>query len=79
MQEKILNIKIISKASKNEIIKDNDNEIIKIKVTSLPVNNEANKKIIKILSKEYKTGKSNIEIIKGKNNKNKIIKILFKK
>lgn len=77
MKEEIIEIKITTRANKNEIIRDEKNKIIKIKVCSLPIDGQANKEIIKLISKEYKTAKSNIEIIKGLKNKNKKIKIVY--
>lgn len=77
MKEEIIEIKIITRANKNEIIKDEQNKIIKIKITTLPIDGQANKKIIELLSYEYKTAKTNIEIIKGLKNKNKKIKIIY--
>jgi uncharacterized protein (TIGR00251 family) len=77
MKEEIIEIKITTGANKNEIIRDEKNKIIKIKVCTLPIDGQANKEIIKLISKEYKTAKSNIEIIKGLKNKNKKIKIVY--
>lgn len=77
MKEEIIEIKIITRANKNEIIKDEQNKIIKIKITTLPIDGQANKKIIELLSHEYRTAKNNIEITKGLKNKNKKIKIIY--
>lgn len=82
--------KVITRASKNQILgitnlnqlkfdfdNSEDVELLKIKVylTAIPVNNKANKKLIELLSKELKISKSNIKIIKGEKNKEKIIAI----
>ena len=70
----IIKIKISPNASKNEIIKtDND---IKIKITAQPIENKANKALVEFLSKQFKIAKSNIEIVKGETSKEKTI--LFK-
>ncbi|OGH86333.1 MAG: YggU family protein [Candidatus Magasanikbacteria bacterium RIFOXYC12_FULL_33_11] len=69
-----LNIKVIPKSSLNKIIKLSDTEL-KVKLTSPPVDGEANKKLIEILSKEYKVAKSKIKIVKGETSKNKVVEI----
>lgn len=70
----IVKLKISPNASKNEIIKT-ENEI-KIKITAQPIENKANKALIEFLSKQLKIAKSNIEIIKGETSKEKTL--LFK-
>ena len=69
-----IKLKISPNASKNEIIK-NQNEL-KIKITAQPIENKANKTLIEFLSKKFKIAKSNIEIVKGKTSKEKTL--LFK-
>ena len=69
-----VHLKISPNASKNEIIKSN--EEIKIKLTAQPIDGKANKALIEFLSKEFKIPKTSIEIIKGQTNKDKTI--LFK-
>lgn len=69
-----LNIKVIPKSSLNKITKCADGSL-KIKITSPPVDGEANKKLIEILSKEYKVAKSKIRILKGETGKNKVVEI----
>ena len=70
----IIKLKISPNASKNEIIKK-DGEI-KGKVTAQPIENKANKALIKFLSKKLKVAKTNIEIVKGETSKEKTL--LFK-
>lgn len=69
-----IKLKISPNASKNEIIK-NQNEL-KIKITAQPIENKANKTLIEFLSKKFKIAKSNIEIVKGETSKEKTL--LFK-
>ena len=70
----IIKLKISPNASKNEIIKKD--EEIKVKITAQPIENKANKALIEFLSKKFKVAKSNIEIIKGETSKEKTL--LFK-
>jgi len=68
------NIKIIPKSSKTEIIEQKDN-FLKIKLKAIPEKGKANTELIKFLAKHFKTAKSNINIIKGKTGRNKIVEI----
>lgn len=49
--------------------------VLKIKLKAVPEKGKANTELIKFLAKHFKTAKSNIQIIKGKTNKNKIVEI----
>lgn len=69
----IVRIKIIPNSSKNEIIWEN--ESLKVKITAQPIENKANKALIEFLSKNLKTAKSNIKILKGELNKEKTLLI----
>lgn len=69
----LLNIKVITKSSKNEIFLDNG--VIKVKITEVPENGKANKAIVNLFSKTFKIPKNKINIIKGLKSSNKTIKI----
>lgn len=70
----IVNLRISPNAKKNEIIKDGD--IIKVKITALPIDGKANKAIVEFFAKNFKIPKTSIEILKGETSKEKTI--LFK-
>jgi len=70
----IIKTKIIPGSSKNKIIGVYA-DTLKIAITSPPVEGKANKKCISCLSKYFNITKSKIEILSGKNNRNKLIKI----
>ncbi len=69
----ILQIKVIPKASKLQIIKEKD--VIKIKLTSPAQKGKANKQLIELLSKRLKLPKSKIKIVSGENSRDKRILI----
>lgn len=69
----IVRIKIIPNSSKNEIIYENEG--LKVKITAQPIENKANKALVEFFSKNLKTAKSNITIIKGELNKEKTLLI----
>ncbi len=70
----IIKVKIVPGSSKNKII-GTYNDALKITITAPPVEGKANKKCIAYLAKFFDVAKSKIEIILGKNSKNKLIKI----
>ena len=72
---KKLTLKITPRSSKNEIIGELQGGIIKIKLKAPPVDGEANKELIKFLSREWKIPKSKINITKGQTSRTKIIEI----
>ena len=71
MQDLIIKIRISPNASKNEIIKSNNE--VKIKLTAQPIEGKANKALIEFLSKEFHIPKTFIIIAKGANTKEKTI------
>ena len=73
----MLKIRVAPRSSKNEIIKMPDGTL-KIKLHAPPVEGAANEELIKLLSEEYDTSKSNIKIIKGAKGKNKIVSLRAK-
>lgn len=73
--KKMLRIKVIPRSSKNEIVGEMTSGAIKIKLTAAPVDGEANKKLIALLSKEWNIPKSGITIVKGEKGREKVIEI----
>lgn len=49
------------------------NEIYEVKLKSLPKDGEANRELLDVLAKEFKTSKSKIEIKSGLTSRNKIV------
>jgi len=70
---KLINIKVIPNARKNEVIEEVDR--IKVKVNSPAIEGKANKACIKVLADHFKVKKSQISIVKGEKNRNKRIQI----
>jgi len=69
-----INVKVITNAAKNEIIKKTKNDLI-IKLTTAPEKGKANRKLLQLLSDYFDIPKLNIHIVKGKYNAKKIINI----
>lgn len=74
MEEIILKVYVQPKSSKNEVVGPY-RDGIKVKVTAPPVEGKANETLIKFLAKEFKISASRIEILKGHNSREKIIRI----
>ncbi|HEY62565.1 MAG TPA: YggU family protein [Anaerolineae bacterium] len=71
-----LAIRLIPRASKNEIVKVMDDGTVRIRITAPPVEGKANRALIKYLSKILDVSQSKIEIVAGKKSKNKLISII---
>lgn len=70
-----LNIYVVPRSAKSEIV-GIYNDYLKIKLKSPPVDNAANEELVRFLADKLKIPKSNIKIIKGHNQKKKIISVV---
>ena len=70
---KLVNIKVIPNARKNEVIEEVDS--IKVKVNSPAIEGKANKAVIKVLADYFNVKKNQISIVKGEKSRNKLIQI----
>ncbi|OGW08563.1 MAG: YggU family protein [Nitrospinae bacterium RIFCSPLOWO2_12_39_16] len=70
----VFTVKVQPRSSKNEIC-GIYGDAVKIKLTSPPVEGEANESLINFLSKSLNISKGQIEIIGGHKSKNKLIKM----
>ncbi len=70
---KIVNIKVVPNAKKNEVIQMPD--YLKIKITTPPVEGKANKILIEVLAEYFNVKKSAIRIIKGEKSRDKVVMI----
>lgn len=71
----IFPVKVQPRSSKNEI-SGVETGILKVRLTSPPVDNAANRLCIKLFSKWLSISKSKIVIVSGLKNRNKKIKII---
>lgn len=71
----IITVKVIPRSSKNEIVLQPDG-VYKIRITAPPVDGEANKKIIELLSDYFDVSKSGIRIVRGESSRNKVVEII---
>lgn len=71
---KLINIRVIPNAKKNEVIQEAGG--LKVKITAPPVEGKANKALIEVLAEYFNVKKSAVKIIKGAKSKNKVIMIV---
>jgi len=67
-------VKVITNAERNQIIEQTD-DFLKVKITASPEKGKANAKLVELLAQEFGIAKSQIAIIQGLKNRNKIIRI----
>ena len=70
-----INVKVKTNAKENKIEKIDD-KIYKVLVIESPKEGKANDAIIELLADYFDVSKSNVEIIRGKTSKNKVIEII---
>lgn len=70
----VIKIRLSPRSSINEII-GIENNFIKIKVTSPPIDGKANKALIQLLAKRFKIPKRDIEIKAGVNSRYKTVSV----
>ena len=74
MKDTIFKVYLQPRSSRNEIV-GTYRDGIKVKVTAPPIEGKANEALIKFLAKEFKISASSVEIIKGHNSREKIVRI----
>jgi uncharacterized protein (TIGR00251 family) len=67
-------IVVIPRAKKSEIIKLQSGSL-RVKLTSPPIKNRANRELIELLSHYYQVSKSTIRIVRGVHSKEKVVEI----
>jgi uncharacterized protein (TIGR00251 family) len=70
----ILNVRVEPRSSRPGIA-GHYGDGIKVKLNSPPVDGRANSELIDILAKEYGIHKRDVEIISGRNSKNKVVRL----
>jgi uncharacterized protein (TIGR00251 family) len=69
-----IKVKVLPRSSRNQII-GKEGDLFKVKLTSPPVEGQANKALIEFLAKKLGIPKANVEIKSGKSSKLKSILI----
>jgi uncharacterized protein (TIGR00251 family) len=69
-----LTVRVVPNSAQNSVEQVSKTEL-RVKVTASPVDGKANEALIKLLAKYYKTTKSEVEIMRGFKNRNKIVEV----
>jgi hypothetical protein len=70
-----LKVKVFPYSKKEEIIKTEDSKTLEVRVKEKPINNQANKRLVLILSQYFKVPLSGVKLIRGARRRNKIFEI----
>ncbi len=70
----IFAIRVVPRASRSQIVGEYDGAL-KVQLVSPPVDGAANAELIKLLAKQFRVSKSDVEIVVGETSKSKRIKI----
>ncbi|MBU0671210.1 MAG: DUF167 domain-containing protein [Patescibacteria group bacterium] len=68
----VLNIKVITKAMKSEVIGESGN-FLKVKLNAIPEKGKANAELIKLLSIDFDISQGKIEILRGLTSNKKVV------
>jgi len=71
----ILNLRVVPRASRDDIAGILGNEALKVRIQAPPVEGKANAYLVKFLSKHWNIPRSNIEILSGETGRNKRVRI----
>ena len=66
----LLNLYVQPNTKKDELIGEYGNNL-KIRITALPVENKANKHLIKFLAKTFSVSSTKVELLKGENQRSR--------
>ncbi|HRV61311.1 MAG TPA: DUF167 domain-containing protein [Solirubrobacterales bacterium] len=80
MSARRIRVRLQPKASRNELKgwkedPESGERILQARVTAPPVDGKANKALIALLAKEFKTPKSKIRIVQGETSRDKLVEL----
>lgn len=70
----IFEVKVVPNAKKTSIEREENK--LRVRLTKTPQKGKANKQLIELLAKYFKTSKSNIKIVRGLTSRRKVVDIL---
>ncbi len=71
-----LTVRVIPRASRDELAGVLDDGTLRIRLTAPPVDNKANEALVRFLSRLLRVPRSHIEIVAGHTSRNKLVSIL---
>lgn len=70
-----IEVKVEPRSSQKGIAGVMDNNVLKVKLTSPPVEGAANEQLIEVLAEELKVKRSQVRVIRGQSSKRKVVEI----
>ncbi len=70
-----IRVQVIPRASRDEIVFCDEEEPIRVRVTSAPVEGAANRSLVELFSRRLRLGKSKIRVVSGLRSKNKVVEV----
>lgn len=70
-----IEIKVEPRSSQKGIAGVMDNNVLKVKLTSPPVQGAANEQLIEVIAEELKVKRSQVKVIRGHSSKRKVVEI----
>ena len=71
--ERIYTVKVVPNAKLTKLVANE--QLLKVWVNAPAIDDKANKAVIEILTKHFQIQKKSIEILKGHQNKNKLVRV----
>ncbi len=71
-----LSIKVVPRASKNEIVSFMSDDTLKVRVTAPPVEGAANEAVINLLADALSVPKSKVNIVAGETHSQKLVSVI---
>lgn len=71
----ILEVKVLPRASRNQIVGEHEGAL-KVKLTSPPVDGEANQSLLEFLARQLQISKKNLRILKGESARQKLLEVI---
>ncbi len=68
-----INVKVIPKSSRNEIVEVQADGTWRVKVAAVPEKGKANVELCEFLAKEFGVGRSSVEVVSGHTSQRKIV------
>ncbi|MBI5073801.1 MAG: YggU family protein [Nitrospirae bacterium] len=70
-----IEVKVEPRSSQKGIAGVMDNNVLKVKLTSPPVEGAANEQLIEVLAEELQVKRSQVRVIRGQSSKRKVVEI----
>jgi uncharacterized protein (TIGR00251 family) len=71
----LLNIRVLPRSSKNNVVGEMADGTLKVKLTAAPVDGKANEALVELLAEHFEVSKSKIKIVRGGTSKNKVVEV----